>query len=139
MPTLDVYVYATKRDDKDQLIAHAGWVREDVTRAGRLLPGAYAMKVGRLRFGTVVEGLDGMDPSNVDVAKLEASLDPGQRRVAYQFLVDLRLALEHSARVRVMRRPSVEQRTEDSDGGTVVADLYDNVRIVIKKDGQALT
>lgn len=139
MPTLDVYVYATKREEQG-LIAHAGFVRDDVERRGRLLPGAYAMKVGRLRFGTIVEGLDGMDPANVDIAKLEASLDPGQRRLAYQFLVDLKLALNHCARVRTMRRASSEQVNEQSDGGSTVADLYQNdFRVRIKKDGAWLS
>lgn len=140
MPTLDVYVHASKRDERG-IIAHAGFVRDDLERRGKLLPGAYAMKTGKLTFGKTVEGLNGMDPYNVlqKLPELEAALDPGQKRIAYQFLVDLRLACEHCQRVRAMKRPSREQRIETSDGGTRVADLYQNdFEIVVKRDGKLI-
>lgn len=138
MPTLDVYVHATKRDAADQLIAHAGFVRDDVSRRGRLHPGAYALKTGKQTFGQMVEGLNGMDPYTVlavSLPALEAALEPPQKRIAYGFLTDLRLACEHCQRVRVMNRAAKEQQ-EESDGGTTIADLYQNdFRIVIKRDG----
>lgn len=129
MPTLDVYVYASKRDE-DTLIAHAGNVRDDITRAGKLSPGAYSMKVGGTLFGQLVESLHGMDPHNVRIDMLEAGLDPGQRRVAYQFLVDMHLALQHAAKVRSMRSGAI--------GGGQIGELYENVRVVVKRDGQLI-
>lgn len=130
MPTLDVYIHASKRGE-ETTIANAGFVREDATsRAGKLLPGAYSMKVGGTLFGQLVESLHGMDPHNVKIDMLEAGLDPGQRRVAYQFLVDMHLALAHAAKVRSMRSGAI--------GGGQIGELYENVRVVVKRDGQLI-
>lgn len=134
MPTLDVYIYASKRDEHT-LIAHAGTVQEDraqKTRAGRVVPGAYQMRLpgGGMVFGQLVESLHGMDPHNVDITTIEAGLDPEQKRVAYQFLVDLDLALKHAAKVRAMRTGAI--------GGGQIGELYEDVSIRVKRDGQLL-
>ena len=129
MPTLDVYIHASKRG-KDTTIANAGFVRDDAKIRGRLSPGAYNLKVGGILFGQLIESLHGMDPHNVDITTIEAGLDPEQKRVAYQFLVDLDLALKHAAKVRAMRAGAI--------GGGQIGDLYENVTVQVKRDGQLL-
>lgn len=54
------------------------------------------------------------------------------RPLAMDWIISLRRACLHCQNVRVMRRPSLEQRHEQSDGGTIVADLYQNdFRIIV--------
>lgn len=136
MPTLDVYVYVTKhnrfsREDEDTLVHHV-----------RQVPaGLYDAKSGTVTFGQVVEGLHGMDPFNVqrELDNVASALDPGVRKTAVPFLEALDAACKWCQWVRVLRNRSQINKLEESDGRTVVADLYQNdFRVVVKRDGVIL-
>lgn len=136
--SLDVYIYATKRNwyaggaDEDTLVAHCGQVTDDHRhpRTGMPVAGTYQW------IGKAVEKLDGMDPKDVlpRIGDMVHKVDPAVRPLVLGFFEQLRNACLHCQRVRVMTRPSMEQRFEDSDGATTVADLYQNdFRIRIRK------
>lgn len=137
MITLDVTVRVTKHNrfvsqDERTLVHHVGQVVAEPRRG----PDLYNLKSGKLRFGQVVEGLHGMDPHNVltQLPNIAGALEPEQRRQAVKFLDNLKLACEWAQNVRVLRRPAVIQRVEQSDGATVVADLYQNdFELVVKR------
>lgn len=134
--SLDLTVEVTKHN------RFTGADEPTVVHNVRQLPGTLAgMKSGRITLGQVVEGWHGMDPHNVlnALPAVAGALDPEQRRNATPFLDSVKQACEWADKVRVLRRPAVINRLEESDGATVVADLYQNdCRIVVKKDGASL-
>lgn len=141
MITLDVTVQVTKHnrfvgEDQRTLVHHVGSVCTDPPRRQPNATPLYGLKSGRVTFGQVVEGLHGMDPHNVltRLPEITSALEPEQRRAAIKFLDQLKLACEWCQKVRVLRRPAVIQRVEQSDGNTVVADLYQNdFELVVKR------
>lgn len=105
---MDVAVHATKRDMVGARIAWVGPPPDFLAD--------YAWRI------------NGKDPQDVlrtipdAIQRIPAPL----RVLAMDWFVSLRRACLHCQNVRVMARPSLEQRHEQSDGGTIVADLYQN-------------
>ena len=117
---MDVSVYVTKRVDP----ASGACARIRVANVGT--PPAFLADVAR--------ALHGRDPAHVlpAIPDLLQRVPTPVRPLALDFFAALRAACMHCQRVRVMRRPALEQRLQQSDGGTVVADLYqDDFRVVV--------
>lgn len=111
---MDVAVYATKRDLPMQRIAWVGTPPDFLADYARRL--------------------NGQDPAHVlrGIPDMLQSVPAPLRPLAMDWVNMLRRACLHCQQVRVMTRPSLEQRHEQSDGGTIVADLYQNdFRVIV--------
>ena len=105
---MDVAVYATKRDLPMQRIAWVGPPPDFLADYARRLHGRDPQDV----LQTIPDALQ----------RIPSPLRP----LALDWIASLRRACLHCQNVRTMTRPSLEQRHEQSDGGTIVADLYQN-------------
>lgn len=111
---MDVAIHATKRNLPGARIAWVGPPPDFLT--------SYALRI------------NGRDPATVlrQIPHVLQQVPAPLRPYANDWLTSLRRACLHCQTVRRMTRPSMEQRHEDSDGGTTVADLYQNdFRIIV--------
>jgi hypothetical protein len=120
---LDVYIYARKRD-QDTLIAHGGRLNDDseaFTSSGPVTIRGEAPVIG-----DIIERFNGKDPAELLLAvdQLYAAT-PREDRFLLPALDDLRMACQHALKVTASDRV-----LED---GERVRDIYENVRVVVRK------
>lgn len=117
-----IYVYATKRGQRDVLIAHGGRLNDsEVDPRGKVTGPGPAKELEKL-----VVPFDGADPAEVLLAidRIEQAL-PHSKRSLKPYLNDIREACRHGIRVREMRRAA-------RDGGAI-GELYEDVRVVVTR------